>query len=88
MTADLTSTAERLRSMLATRLAIDAPASGADPIADGGLDSLMLMEILYEVELEFGIRVDFASFDPARLRTLDGIAAWVEEDRTAPRRAP
>jgi acyl carrier protein len=87
MTFEPMSTAERLRRMLATRLAIDAPASGADPIADGGLDSLMLMEILYEVELEFGVRIDFASFDPGRLRTLDGIAAWVEEDQAARQRA-
>jgi acyl carrier protein len=56
------------------------PESGSEPIGDGALDSLMLMEVLYEIELEFGTRVDFDSFQPAQLRTLDGLAAWIEGD--------
>ena len=87
MTREPATTADRLRALLASRLAIDAPAAESDPIADGSLDSLMLMEILYEVELEFGVRADFGALDPARLGTLAGLAEWIEEDRLARRKA-
>jgi acyl carrier protein len=84
MTAPTATVRERVRALLTTNLGIAVPESGGEPIGDGALDSLMLMEILSEVELEFGTRVDFNSFEPSRLRTLDGLVAWIEAESTVP----
>jgi acyl carrier protein len=81
----MTAVRDRVRAILTTRLAIDVPDSDAEPIGDGRLDSLLLMELLYEIELEFGTRADFGDFEPERLESVGGMVAWIEQDLVARR---
>jgi len=71
-------TLERLKTLFVEQLHIDAPSAEVDLFESGMLDSLQLVELLAQLERQFGVQIATADIDLDRLRTLEGIAALVE----------
>jgi acyl carrier protein len=68
---------DRLRDVLESQLGILVPRTDTDLISTGIIDSLALVELLFEAEAEFGVRIDLESFDIEHARTLDRMASWI-----------
>jgi D-alanine--poly(phosphoribitol) ligase subunit 2 len=71
-------TIARLNTLFVEQLHIDAPPPDADLFESGTLDSLQLVELLAQLERQFGVQIATADIDLDSLRTLEGIAALVE----------
>lgn len=69
---------ERIERIFRDALSIEVPSVNADIIADGLLDSLALVTLLFEIEQEFGVTVPLENLDVDALRTVEQIAALVE----------
>jgi acyl carrier protein len=82
-TATLTSqVAELIRDVLQ----VEVPSADTDLVAEGLIDSLALVSLITEVELEFAIRLPIDEFDLSRFRSAEQIAGVVAElapDRVA-----
>lgn len=68
---------ERVREILTSRLGVSVAGLDDELLTSGVLDSLGLVELLFELEAEFGVRVDLTAFDLDDARTLRRLAAWV-----------
>lgn len=68
---------DRLSALFVERLHVEAPAPDADLFETGILDSLQLVELLCQLEQQFGCRIAMDDLDLDDLRTLMGIAALV-----------
>ena len=68
---------DSVRRLIADRLHIDEPAPDLDLIDNGVLDSLALVEILFELERTFGIELALEELDIENFRTPTRIAAFV-----------
>lgn len=75
-------TRDRIVSVFNQVLAIDVPSFDTDIIAAGLLDSLTLVTLLVELEHQFDVMIPLETIDIERLRTVDSIAAFVEEIST------
>ncbi|HZF19989.1 MAG TPA: acyl carrier protein [Burkholderiales bacterium] len=71
-------TITRLKTLFVEQLHIDAPPPETDLFESGTLDSLQLVELLAQLERQFGVQIATADIDLEQLRTLEGIAALVE----------
>jgi D-alanine--poly(phosphoribitol) ligase subunit 2 len=60
-------------------LAVEVPAPDTDLVEEGLIDSLALVSLITEVELEFGIRLPIDEFDLNRFRSAEQIATVVAE---------
>jgi acyl carrier protein len=78
-------TRERIALAFKEALAIEVPSFDTDIIAAGLLDSLMLVTLLVELEARFGLTIPLEAIDIERLRTVNSIAAFVEEMETGER---
>ena len=73
------STFERLKGLLQARLAIDSRAATPDCTLESfGLDSLARLELLFELEEEFDVRLAAAAQE---VRTLGDVVAAIENGR-------
>ena len=70
---------ERLGALFPTVLYVSPPASDADLVDGGVLDSLALVELLAAVEVEFAIELPLDELDLDRIRTLSLLADVVAE---------
>jgi D-alanine--poly(phosphoribitol) ligase subunit 2 len=68
---------DAVRRLIAERLHIDEPAPDLDLIDNGVLDSLALVELLFELERTFGIELALEELDVENFRTPTRIAAFV-----------
>jgi D-alanine--poly(phosphoribitol) ligase subunit 2 len=68
---------DAVRCLIAERLHIDEPAPDLDLIDNGVLDSLALVELLFELERTFGIELALEELDIENFRTPTRIAAFV-----------
>ncbi len=59
------------------RLEIDVPSPDTDLLDTGRLDSVGVVELLLELEREFGVRVEMEDLELGHFRTLSSIAAFV-----------
>jgi acyl carrier protein len=66
-----------LRELLASRLGVDVPDPALDMVEAGLIDSLVLVEMLFEIEAEFGVPVELDQIDLDDFRTVRRIAAWI-----------
>jgi D-alanine--poly(phosphoribitol) ligase subunit 2 len=66
-----------VRRLIAERLHIDEPAPDLDLIDNGVLDSLALVELLFELERTFEIELALEELDIENFRTPTRIAAFV-----------
>lgn len=60
-------------------LQVEVPAPDSDLVAEGLIDSLALVSLITEVELEFGIRLPIDEFELTRFRSAEQIATVVAE---------
>lgn len=74
----MTSTEERVAQILREVLAIEVPSPTTDIVAEGLLDSLLLVTLLFEIEQEFGISVPLETLDLEEISTVERIAAMVQ----------
>lgn len=75
-TATLT---DQVAELIRDVLQVEVPAPDADLVADGLIDSLALVSLITEVELEFAIRLPIGEFDLSRFRSAEQIATVVAE---------
>jgi acyl carrier protein len=64
---------ERVRRLLADRVHIDVPSPDTDLIEGGFLDSLALVELIFQLEQEFEVSVPLDDLEIDRFRTVTNI---------------
>ena len=68
---------ERLGSVFAESFHIEVPAADLDLLDSGILDSFQMVQLLFELEQHFGLRINIEDIDLDDLRTLSRIARLV-----------
>lgn len=74
---------DRLRRVFSDSLSLQVPSNETDLIDGGLLDSLALVELLFQIEREFEIEVSFDDLDIESFRTVDRIAQFIENANQA-----
>ncbi|HEV7772790.1 MAG TPA: phosphopantetheine-binding protein [Conexibacter sp.] len=69
----------RVAELIEEVLQVEVPDPGTDLVAAGLIDSLVLVSLITEVELEFAIQLPIDEFDLSRFRSAEQIAAVVAE---------
>lgn len=69
---------ESVRTLLRELLDIGHPEPDDDLIATGAIDSLALIELLFQLEQRFAITLELDDIDPELFRTPESIARLVE----------
>ncbi len=84
----MTPTPDQIRDFVVTTLDEPIRAAGLDPasvdddfdlLESGLIDSLGLLELITQVEEEFGLEVDFEEMDPERLTIVGPFSRFVTE---------
>lgn len=65
--------ARRIAGIFSQKLNVEAPAYDSDLFESGTLDSLQLVELIAELEQEFGIRVPLGESDLEDFRSIESI---------------
>ncbi|MGZ4416789.1 MAG: acyl carrier protein [Gaiellaceae bacterium] len=73
MTPERAGILPKLREIFADRLHLELPPEEADLISGGFVDSLALVELLLQIEREFGVTPDFESLEIEDFETLAAI---------------
>jgi D-alanine--poly(phosphoribitol) ligase subunit 2 len=68
---------ESLRALFVRTFHIDVPSTDTDLLETGILDSFQLVELLVQLEREFGVHITIEDIDLEDLRTLERIARLV-----------
>jgi D-alanine--poly(phosphoribitol) ligase subunit 2 len=68
---------ERLGSVFVESFHIEVPAADTDLLESGILDSFQMVQLLFELEQRFGVRLKLDDIDLDDLRTLSRIARLV-----------
>jgi D-alanine--poly(phosphoribitol) ligase subunit 2 len=74
---DTTTIIERLGALFTERFHIEVPSADTDLLETGILDSFQFVELLFQLEQHFGLRVSIEDIDLEDLRTLARIARLV-----------
>jgi acyl carrier protein len=74
---------ERLRQVFANTFQIEPPSAEVDLVDNGILDSFQLVELLFQLEREFGLRIALEQLDLDDLRSLERIARVITADDRA-----
>jgi len=75
---------ERLRQVFANTFQIEPPSAEVDLVDNGILDSFQLVELLFQLEREFGLRIALEQLDLDDLRSLERISRVITaHDRAA-----
>lgn len=72
---------ERISALFAEKLSIDPPGPDVDLIDEGLLDSLMFVELVFNLEKSFGVRLSLDEVEIADLSSVGKIAAFVASTR-------
>lgn len=75
--SDANAIIDRLHAVFVESLHIQVPAADTDLFETGLVDSLQLVELLLQLERQFGFRIAIQDIDLDNLRTLDRIARLV-----------
>jgi acyl carrier protein len=70
---------ERTVELIQEALQIEVPAPDTDLVAEGLIDSLALLTLITELELEFAIQLPLDELDLSRFRSAEQMAAFVAE---------
>jgi D-alanine--poly(phosphoribitol) ligase subunit 2 len=68
------SVAAEVADIFSQKLQIDVPSYDTDLFEEGILDSLQLIELLFELEKKFGVRISLGDTDLENLRSIERIA--------------
>ena len=74
---------DALRAFFSERLHVTVSAADTDLIATGVLDSLALVELLLQIETQYGIRVSLEQLDFEDFRSVAGMARFIARERSA-----
>jgi acyl carrier protein len=74
---------QRVEGLMKNVLAITPDGIDQDLLESGLLDSMALIELLYAIEQEFAVELPLEDLDVDRLRSVRGIASYVEQLRAA-----
>lgn len=80
--ADTDTLQTRIAGLLLERLHLDVPTPETDLIDTGALDSMLFVELLAQIEAEFGIVIGLDEIDANAFRSIRAISEFVRE-RTA-----
>lgn len=72
---------EQVAAIFQDELKIDVPSPKTDLLGTGTLDSLMLVELLLQLERRFGLRVDLDALEIDDFRSVEAVAAFVARRR-------
>lgn len=67
----------QLSALFTDKLNVKVPAPDTDLLASGLLDSLQIVELVAQIEQQFGLRIDLERVDFDDLRSLSGIARLI-----------
>lgn len=70
---------ERIRTLVRDVLQVEVPTFDTDLIDTGLLDSLGLVSLITEIELDLGFELPLDDFDVDRFRSIERIAGYVAE---------
>jgi len=70
---------ERIAGLLLDRLHLDVPSVETDLIDTGALDSMLFVELLAQLEAEFGLAIDLDDIEVSAFRSIRTIAEFVRE---------
>jgi acyl carrier protein len=73
----------RLNALFIEKLNVKVPTPDTDLLASGLLDSMQIVELLLQIEHQFGLRIDLGRVDFDDLRSLAGIARLIEASEPA-----
>jgi len=74
---DVNAVVERLRAVFVESFHIEVPSPDTDLLETGVLDSFQFVELLFQLEQRFGLRIKIDDIDLDDLRTLARIARLV-----------
>ena len=74
---DATRIIERLNTLFSDTFHIEVPTAQTDLLESGILDSFQMVELIFELENHFGMRVNIDQIELENLRTLERIAGLV-----------
>jgi D-alanine--poly(phosphoribitol) ligase subunit 2 len=81
--ADANAIIERLGALFVESFHIDVPSPDTDLLESGILDSFQFVELLFQLERKFGVRIKIDDLDLEDLRSLARIARLVAENGAA-----
>jgi acyl carrier protein len=67
----------QLTSLFLEQLNVEVPAPDTDLIETGLLDSMKLVELLVQIEQQFGLRIELERIEIDDLRSVTGIARMI-----------
>ena len=76
---------QRIRAIFTDRLHLEAPGTDVDLFEAGVLDSLALVDLIVELEKDFGFRLPLGQLNIDDFRSFASIAQFVERSQTAQR---
>lgn len=74
-----TALVEQVSELIRDVLQVEVPGPDADLVEAGLIDSLALVSLITEIELEFGVKLPLDEFDLSRFRSAGQMAAVVAE---------
>jgi acyl carrier protein len=77
-------TDERIARLFHDKLNLDVPSAATDLFETAALDSMMFVELLAELENEFGVTVSLEEIDIDTFRSIERIATFVRERTAVP----
>lgn len=81
MTAGARSLEAELATLFAQDLRVEVPTPDTDLLATGRLDSVRMVELLLQLEKQFGLRVEMADLEIEHFRSLAAIASFIAARR-------
>lgn len=69
----------RLIELFRDKLELDVPSVETDLMETGVMDSLTFVELLFHLEIEFGISISNDNLEPEHFRSIVSIVAFVEQ---------
>lgn len=81
MTATLPSLQSELALVFAQVLHVDVPTPDTDLVATGRLDSVRMVELLLQLEVRFGVRMNLEDLEIDHFRSIATIAEFVAAHR-------
>jgi acyl carrier protein len=76
---DRTSLEQNIGDIFEQKLHLRVPSADTDLFESGSLDSLSFVELLLQVELEYGIRIPLQDLELSHFRSIGRIAGFIKE---------
>ena len=81
MTSSGKSPSDRIRELFVEALNIEVPSAETDLIESGLLDSLALVELLFEIERRFEVDLSLDELEIENFRTVDRISEFITRQK-------